>query len=268
MPTLDSFFSNLKLPTMSETAHALIKTLQNEDVSSAELSAIISKDPALSAKLLRLANSAQFGLQRGVGSIDDAIMMVGMSKVRTLSLGSCMSDSFPVVPGLDRNEFWQTCMTCAGYSQWLATQLGMDSQQAWLTGMMLRLGELMIGQTDPKALGEIEKLPHLPGGRWERELSLLGFSEGQITGELARRWKFPDAMVVALEGSADPLAQQHFSRLAAVLHLAELLAETPGTGPEVLDTLPQDVITALLLDIASLRAKLPASESFLNVTAS
>ena len=264
MPALESFFASVKLPVMSEVAHALINTLENEDASSAEVSKIIAQDPALSAKLLRLANSAQFGLQRSVGSVDDAITMVGMSKVRTLSLGACLNDTFPVIPGLDRNEFWHTSMACAGYAQWLANNLGMDGQMAWLTGMMLRLGELLIGQSEPKTLEEIEKLPHIPGGRWERELRLLGFSEGELTAELARRWKFPESMVIALKDSSDPMADHHFSRLGAILHLAELLAETPHAGPEALDSLPQDVVKALMLDLPYLHTKFPPTDSFIN----
>jgi len=58
--SLDSFFATVKLPTMSEVAHQLIKTLNNEEVSVTEVRDIIAKDPALTAKLLRLANSAQF----------------------------------------------------------------------------------------------------------------------------------------------------------------------------------------------------------------
>ena len=56
---------------------------------------------------------------------------------------------------------------------------------------MVRLGELVMGQNIPGCLTEIEKLPHHPGARWERELATLGFTEGQVTAEMARRWNFP-----------------------------------------------------------------------------
>ncbi len=62
MSSLDSFFATVKLPSISEVAHALIKTLNDEHASVWEVRDIIAKDPALTAKLLRLANSAQFGL--------------------------------------------------------------------------------------------------------------------------------------------------------------------------------------------------------------
>lgn len=265
MSSLDSFFATVKLPSMSEVAHQLIKTLNDEDVGMKEVRDIIAKDPALTAKLLRLANSAQFGLPRGVSTLDDAIQMVGMAKVRTLSLGACMSESFPALPGLNQQEFWKNSTACAGYAQWLATALGMDGQQAWLTGMMLRLGELLIGQADPKALAEIEALPHLPGGRWEREKRLIGFSEGQITAELARRWNFPMQIVQALERSFDPLVEQAFSRLGAVVNLAGTLADVPDATADAVDSLPADVMAKLSLDAQWMKAKFPSADSFVGV---
>jgi HD-like signal output (HDOD) protein len=266
MANLDSFFESIKLPSMSEVAHALIQTLNDDDATVAQIRELIAKDPALSAKLLRLANSAQFGLPRGVGTLDDAITMVGMSKVRTLALGACLSESFPSLPDLDRKEFWRSSMACAGYSQWLANRLGIDGQMAWLTGMMLRLGELLIAQADPSTLHEIEKLPHLPGVRWQREQRLVGFSEGQITAELARRWNFPMQIVQALQRSADPITDQAFSRLGAIIHLAGLLAEEPHRDADAVDMLPTDVIAALMLDVDWLRTKFPDEATFLDVS--
>jgi HD-like signal output (HDOD) protein len=266
MANLDSFFATIKLPSMSEVAHALIQTLNDEDAHVQQIRDIIAKDPALSAKLLRLANSAQFGLPRGVGTLDDAITMVGMAKVRTLALGACLSETFPDLPDLDRKEFWRSSMACAGYSQWLAVRLNIDGQLAWLTGMMLRLGELLIAQAEPVVLQEIEKLPHLPGVRWQREQRLIGFTEGQITAELARRWNFPMQMVQALQRSADPIATQAFSRLGAVLHLAGLLAEEPRSSADMVEELPNDVITILTLDKEWLRSHFPDEATFLDVS--
>lgn len=265
MPSLDSFFESIQLPVMPEVAHALIKTLNDDNASVTDVRNIIAQDPALSAQLLRLANSAHFGLPRGVGTLDEAIAMVGMAQVRSLSLCTCISALFPALPGLNRTEFWQHSMACAGYSQWLAAHLGMDTQQAWLTGMMLRLGELLIGQADPDLLLEIEKLPHQPGCRWARETRLVGFSEGQITAELARRWNFPMQMVQAMQRSSEPLSEQAFSRLGSVVHLASLLADTPYTGADMIDLLPLEVMDSFQVDVAWMRNDFPAAESFLDM---
>jgi HD-like signal output (HDOD) protein len=271
MPAIAEFFQNIKLPTMPEVAHSLIQTLHDDDIPFEKVRHAISKDPSLTAKLIRMANSARFGLSRQVASLDDAINMVGLNQVRTLALAACMTGSFADAPGIDRGEFWKESMACAGYAQWLARSLGTDVQQSWLTGFMVRLGELIIAQKAPREIVEIERLPHLPGGRWEREQSLLGFTEGEITAELAREWKFPEEVVRALATASDPLAHPPFCRLGGIVHIATLLAEIAlegqATTAATVETLPKDVLRALQLDAGWLEDHLPDPQSFIDTSA-
>ncbi len=261
MTSLIKFFEDVKLPTISEVAHSLIATLDN-DVSAKQVAAIIGRDPALTAKLMRLANSARFGSRRNVSTLDEAINLAGMAHIRTLALATAFAEAFPALPGLDSDEFWNSSMACAGYAKWLANGANADGGDAWLAGMILRLGELLIYQVAPQAFAEIEQQPHLPGGRWEREQRLLGLSEGQITAELGRRWNFPEKIVRALECSSDPMAAHPFCQLAALIHLASLLADTPSDDPEILDTLPDDIVAALQLNRDWMKKKFPSHESF------
>lgn len=267
MSDLSAFFQSVKLPVMPEVAHALIRTLQDEDVSVAQVRDLIAKDPVLTAKLLRAANSAAMGLRREVGTLDAAIAMVGLSQVRTLALTACMNVAFPVVPGLDRTEFWRNCMACAGYAQWLAGGIGLDAQQAWLTGMMLRLGELLIVQVRPDSLAVLERQPQIPGDRWMRELQLLGFTEAQVTAELAHRWHFPVAIVRGLNTASAPLASTPLSQLGGVVHLASRLADMAFSDPDIVDALPREVISALDLNLDWMREKLPERDSFFDISA-
>lgn len=266
MSNLTDFFETAKLPVMSEVARALIRTLNDESATAAQVEALISKDPALTANLLRLANSAQFGLSRQVLSLDHAITLMGMSRIRALAISTGMGGAFPQIPGLDRTVFWKFSMSCAGYAQWLAGGAGLDPQQAWLAGMMLRLGELLIGQRSPECLAEIEALPNKAQARWEREQRLLGFDECQVTAVLARHWNFPEAIVTGLQGAADPLAIEPFDALAAVVHLAALLADCPEPSPEAVSDLPLEVVTALKLDRHWMVGRFPRSETFVDMT--
>jgi HD-like signal output (HDOD) protein len=264
MADISVFFNSIRLPTMPEVAHRLIRTLNEEDPPAVLVRDVIAQDPALTTKLLRLANCARFGLPRQVVSVDDAIVLAGMTQVRTLALSACLSEAFPTVQGLDREEFWQESLSCAAYATWLAQHLEVDVQVAWLAGFMLRLGELLIGQSAPKTLAEIERLPHIPGGRWEREQQLIGFTEGQISAELARRWNFPETLVHGLEYSAEPMAVRPFCRLSGILHLAELLAEMAYQGEEpeaMVQKLPEEVLHALQMDSDWLRTHLPQVQS-------
>ena len=266
MSDLSAFFQTVKLPVMSEVAHALIRTLHDEDITIASVRDLIAKDPVLTAKVLRAANSAAMGLRREISSLDAAVAMIGMSQVRTLALTACMNVAFPVVSGLDRNEFWRSCMSCAGYAQWLAGGVGIDVQEAWLAGMMLRLGELLIIQARPDSLAAIERQPQIPGDRWNREMQALGFTEAQVTAELAHRWHFPSGIVRGLNTASDPLGSQPLCQLGGVVHLASRLADMAFGEPEVIDALPPDVIASLALDPAWMRSKLPPRDSFFDIS--
>ena len=264
MSAVSEFTQTISLPTMPEVAHELIQSLKEEDVPVDPVRNAIAKDPALTVKLLRLANSARYGVSREISAIDDAMMVVGMSQVRTLALSSCLSDAFPVAAGLDSRDFWRESQACAGYAQWLANRVGSDPQQAWLTGFMVRLGELVIADKAPEALPEIECTPHFPGARWQRESAYFGFTEGQITAEMARRWNFPTAISEALEAAAEPLEKRPFCRLGGVLHLAELMCHLEAEDNPELKEVPQELLTALHLERPWLIEQLPKAREFAN----
>jgi HD-like signal output (HDOD) protein len=172
-----------------------------------------------------------------------------------------MANVFLLPPGLNRLEFWRNSLACAGYAQWLAHSLKMDEQEAWLTGMMQRLGEITIAQHHPRHLESIEKRPCPPGARWQRERQLVGFDEGQITAEIARRWDFPEDVVQALGACSAPVNDQAFSRLGAVVHLAGLLADMQGVNAQSLAQLPAAVVEALNLDLDALAASIPDTDA-------
>lgn len=266
MADLESFFASVRLPSLSHVTEALIRTLDAENQSIDDVSNLIARDPSMAARLLKLANSSQFGLSRGVGQLEDAVAIVGLNQVRSLALAASLSDSFHEFPNLDRDAFWKGAMECAGYAQWLSRRTGLHGDTGWLTGMMLRLGQLLIAQANPEVLEEIERLPRIPGVRWQREQRLIGFTEGQITAELARRWNFPPQLVQAFKRAADPMAEDGFSRLGAVLHLAGLLAEMPDSGPQSVAHLPTEVLAVLQLDTDWMRSTFPDKSTFVNVS--
>ncbi len=263
---IETLFESINLPTLSLVANDLITTMNDVDVTVVAVRDLVCKDPVLCAKLLRLANSAYFGLPRGVSTIEDAIIMVGLAQVRALTIAESLSSTFAPLPGFDQIKFWSNSMACAGYAKWMAGGLGMDTQQAWLTGMMLRLGELLIGLTQPGALMVLEALPLEPGSRWAHEKRLVGFTEGQICAELARRWNFPMQIMQALQRSAEPLTEQAYSRLGAVIHLASLLADSPDDGKNTLHKLPGDVISVLKIDSQWMMDTFPNKTEFINIT--
>ena len=270
MPHLTEFFDNVQLPTMPDVARDLVATMQDDDIPFEKVRNAIARDPALTAKLIRLAISARFGLARQVATLDDALTLVGLNQVRTLALAACMSGMFKDTPGIQADAFWKESMATAGYAQWLARTLGSDVQQSWLAGFLVRIGELIIAQKAPEQMAAIEQLPHQAGGRWEREKRLLGFSEAQVTAALAKRWRFPDSIVRALETAEDPVAAVPCCRLGGIVHVAMLLAEIgleePKSPADTIASLPEEIKRALPLAWAWLAEHLPLVADFVDVS--
>jgi len=265
MSNIQFFLKSIKLPAMPEVAHALIRTLNQVDVSTKQVGDLISKDPALSATVLRMANSAYFGLSHQVSSLNTAVQLIGMSKIRTHAVAICFQNVFPMAPGLNRREFWRSSVGTATYAHWLCGVSSLDPQIGWLTGLMLRLGELMIAQQAPSMIADIEMKPCAPGERWQREKQLTGLCECEISAEIARQWDFPEEMVYAMTSAMDPLSAAPYSRLGAILHLASLLAEMPGSNIKDLDVLPLNVITKLELKPCWMKDTLPNVHDALNL---
>jgi HD-like signal output (HDOD) protein len=253
-------------PVMPEVGQALIRTFNDEDADIETVCRIIAKDPALTATLLRMANSAMFGLSGQVDTLERAVSVVGMTLIRARALSVCLSRVAKIPACIDRMVFWRNCMLCAGFSQWLAAKCQVDEQEAWLAGMMLPLGGISLCQASPQVQAALLAKPVEPGERWLRQRQLVGFDEGQVVAELAQHWDFPAVLVAGLRHAAQPLLSKENSHLAAVLHLAARLADSGAVNPDSLDALPLLVLLTLKLDVATLEADAPDAGALVDIT--
>lgn len=259
MKSLDKFMQSARLPVMPEVAAKLISTFTAETVEITYMRDVIAKDPALTASVLRLANSPFYGLSRSVHSLDAAISILGISKVRTQAIAICLSNAIALPAGMSREVFWSQSLKCAGYSMWLALAVGLDESEAWLTGILLRLGEVLVAQLKMSDAGPAQAAP---GAGGQRDGAPLGFDDGQLMAEAARRWYFPQDIVTALHDCSSPLGAAKFAPLAAVLHLAAILSQREPADDRILQSLPADVVSRLGIDIAWMAQYLPDPDSF------
>ena len=243
-----SLIRGVTWPVMPEVGVALIRTMNDDSADTATICRIIRQDPALTATLLRMANSALFGLSGSVNTLERAISVVGVSMVRTRALSLCMARGSQFPAGMDRMAFWRYSLMCASVSQWLGARCKVNAQEAWLCGMMLRLGGLSIVQARPEHLGAIESDTNAPGERWVNQRLLVGFDEGEVTAELAQHWDFPPSLVAALRYCAQPLRSSPMSELAAVLHLAARLADSGSVTFKSVADLPSLLLQLMAIE--------------------
>ncbi len=216
-----------KLPTIPKVTQHLIASFSSESVSAHEIAQMIAADPALSAKLLRLANSAYFHVSRTIGSVDDALMMLGFVMVRNLVLGNGMVVAFQNTPGMNLHQFWRYNLYTACAARWLAAKSNTNADLVFTLGLMHGIGQLQMHVVMPHTMEPLDaRLNVFDAERAAMERQELGFHYGDVSAELARIWNFPDALVTALRDIPMPLQSEQFSVAAACVHLGAWRART------------------------------------------
>jgi HD-like signal output (HDOD) protein len=249
-----------QLPTMPEVARRLLNSFDSDDLSLTTLAALIGRDPALSAKVLRLANSARYSPSRAISSLSDAAASLGLRTLRDLALSACISGAFPTVRGFDRIGFWRGNLAMAAYAQTIARHLEVDEDTAYIAGLTLRIGQMLMLMCDADRVLQVHSHSGAVDSLIGFEESMIGFSHPQLSARLASAWRFPPAIVSAFEAAADPLAAKPFTRLGACLRLASVITDARERGLDELASLLEvqgPLVAHLQLDLAWLGEHLP-----------
>lgn len=248
------------LPAMPEVAHKLLDSFERDDLSLGELSGLIGRDQALSAKVLRLANSARYSPARSVASLQDAANTLGLRALRELTFSACMTGSFPALEGLDRLAFWRGTLAVASYAQALAPLTDTEAGTAYLGGLMLRTGQILMAMVDPAGAAEVARHALAPDSRIDFESAILGCAHPEITAEMARHWRFPPLLITAFGAAVDPMGTRPFCRLGATLRLASVIADYRALELDPIDGLAESqeaLVTHLDLDLEAVARLLP-----------
>jgi len=253
------------LPAIPKIVHELIDSFNSDDVSIDEIAKKLAADPVLSARLLRLANSAYYHVSRSVGTVNDALSMLGFVTVRTLVISSGLTGGYKSMPGMDLSQFWRYSMHTAAVSGWLAKKASVNVDQAFTVGLMHAIGQLVMHAAMPEQMLHLDKLASpMDPRRIDMETTSFGYSFANVGAELARQWRFPVTFVDAISKFPAPLAAASFDPVAGVIHLAvwRARAEHNQLSPEELaSTIPADVCTKLgLKPDAQLKDMPPMSE--------
>jgi len=226
MTPMEKMFDSARaLPSIPRVLQEVLATLNKKDVEISEITTPLQKDPAMSAKVLRLANAAHFGLQKKVKGVDDAITLVGLDAVRTLVIASGLIGSFTSIPGFDMGRFWKISLLSSYIAKDLARKVRVDPETAYTAALMHGLGVLSIHAVFPEVALEIDGTckDQSASDRATLEKEKLGFHHGEVGAEIALRWKLPDEICQTIRHYVSPLAEGA-PKTAAVVHAAINLA--------------------------------------------
>jgi len=236
--TADEIISKVKdLPVVSETARKLPGLLNKPELHRDDLVQTLRCDNVLTAKLLRVCNSAEIGLAQPVASLDQAVLLLGDNAIfRTvcaLGYGNFMNaplDGYAV----EANGLWSHSVTTGVAAEYLAEIENYGAFQppvAFTAGLLHDIGKIVLNQLlTPKLRSEIRTLiaeKHLSRVAAEREV--FGVDHAAVGATLLRRWGVPEVIAQAVADHHEPVIQPEI-QLSALVHLANSAAHLSGTA--------------------------------------
>ncbi|MGH1441206.1 MAG: HDOD domain-containing protein [Cellvibrionaceae bacterium] len=234
---LNNLIANAQnMPNIPKVVQELIESFNADNVDSEQIADKVSKDQAMTAKVLRMANSAKYGGHRQVGSVNDAIVLLGFNSLRTLVLASGLTGAFKTPEGFDIREFWKKSFSIASLSKWLAKFTpDVDNEVAFTSGMLYDVGGLLTHILVNEQALEIDRVVAKGADRIEMESSRLGFTYPEAGAELANRWKFPQEIVEGIRHQIEPqVSEEGYKPLAGILFIAQYLYENQASDSETL----------------------------------
>lgn len=241
------------LPSIPKVAALLLSELDRLAPDLRKITQLISTDPALTTRLLQLANSGFFKLSGKVHSASEALALVGLSHVRTMAVAAASGASFKAVPGIQLPQFWAYSLNVAKVARSLAGVVRQNQQAAFTAGLIHAVGALAMHIGSPQTMAALDpEVPPLDLRRARAETRAFGFCYAQVGAGYARQWHFPQAIVDALAHQTEPFENDVYEPLAGVIHLASWRArarEAELSDKALAVTFPGPVGEVLGLDI-------------------
>lgn len=242
--TLDELLERVdRAPRLPDTALELLKVLSDPCSTIEEIVGCVRYDPAVTAEMLRLCNSALYGLSRKVHSLDAAICLLGTTRLLQLVVATYVKETLMDRPqegyGLPPGALWDHAVGVGLASQRLAQEAGLREIGACFTaGLLHDLGKVVLNRFVVEEYAEITRLVRQGDVSFsEAERQVLGFTHEEVGAHLAERWRLPEALVRAIRHHHTPDDLAPPDVLTDLVHLADATCLMIGIGGGEVDGL-------------------------------
>lgn len=231
---LDKVLSCKQLPSIPAVATRVIELTQNKNVAMKEVGDTIGNDQGLASKVLRTVNSSFYGLRKPCGSVNQAIVMLGLSAVKTLALGFSLVSAIKVEgDGFNIQAYWRRTLISGIAAKIIAgeTKIGND-EECFLGGLLQDVGMVALyvalGKEYTDVLAEAGPEHH---NLAKLELLKLEISHSEVGAMLATRWKLPAELVMPVRFHERPTAApQEYVKLVQAVALGNIAADVVSSA--------------------------------------
>ncbi len=204
--------------------------LDDPDYSIAKVAVVISQDPAITLRLLRLVNSSYYGLRTKVETVDRAISLLGTDQVQNLVLTTSVAQTFDglVTKVMDMRRFWQQSVKCAIMARLLAyASEGCDGERLFVAGLLHDIGHLIMYKSIPDlSLEAINVSLENEEPVYKTERYLTGFDYAEVGGDVMQKWDLPQSLWETTKYHIEPSKAEKYPLETALLHIASILCRT------------------------------------------
>jgi HD-like signal output (HDOD) protein len=259
MQTADDIVNELSaMVSLPAVALRVCELADDPATTAADLGRVIGQDTALTARLLRVANSPALGMTRKIDTVSRAATVLGISAVRDLALGVSTAHSFDGIPIelVTMQDFWTHGMLCAAAARELTsrTSAKKGAESAFVAGLMHDVGQLVLFKAKPdESRQALLMLADDPDDLTldQCEQRIIGFTHCEVGAALARRWRLPDALQACIEFHHAPDRASAHEREVAIVHIANsvaTLAEIQSTDLDDAEPVTQSAWSRVGLD--------------------
>ncbi len=233
---LDSVVQSVnELPSLPQVALEVMRLTRDPNTSARELNDVICQDQALTANMLRLANSAYYGFPRLIGTVGEAVVLLGFQTVRSIILTAALGDTLSKevkAYSLEKGELWRHSIGVATAGRMIAMKAGYKYQDlAYTAGLLHDVGKIVLADyLDIYCTEVMEKVSADKVSFSDAECEILGIDHAQTGGEVAKKWNFPAEIVEAITYHHTPDLAVQDPKLTAITHIADIMCTVIGVG--------------------------------------
>jgi putative nucleotidyltransferase with HDIG domain len=217
------------LPALPSVALEALRVIENPEVTARELQYVILKDQALTARILKIVNSAMYYLRNEVSTVSHAITILGLSTVRSIIMAASVQQAFQLqgkrTAGLATQLFWQHSWGAAIASKAIAVCVDYPSpEEASTCGLLHDIGKMAIMSNRPEEYDAIISAVYNGDTTFTlAEQEAFGFTHADVGSLLALKWRFPPQLAEAIQYHHDFGGAENYPQLAAITHLANMM---------------------------------------------
>ena len=219
-----------ELITLPEISLRVNDIANDPDSTAEDMAAVISQDPALVVRMLKIANSAYYGLSKEVETISRAVAILGTNKIRDLVLSTSASQAFDGIPNdlITMQDFWHHSLYCGLLAQILSKKSKKaNSESIFIAGLLHDIGQLLMFNQLPEKSHEAILLL-MEGSEdletYEAEQHVFGFDHTQVGAALMKSWKLAPVLEECIEFHHAPQKAKDFPAEVALINIANSVA--------------------------------------------